>query len=83
MFNRCMHLSRYGSAAYKAIGYASVSSFIYVCASYYAGPTDKMNEDFKHYDLLDHPYPVTVVVTGMVTVIGAKVNFSYNRVSER
>jgi len=43
---------------------------------------DNDNVDgLKQYELMDHPYPMAVVVSSFMFVLSAKVNFSYNRVS--
>ena len=33
-------------------------------------------------DLLSHPYPVTVIVTAVIFLLGDEVNYCYNRVSK-
>jgi len=46
------------------------------------GPSHEDNDSvdgLKQYQLLDHPYPMAVVVSSFMFVLSAKVNFSYNR----
>ena len=64
----------------QSVVFATISSGIYVAAAFYSD--DGHEVLFKEYDLLDHPYPVTVIVTAFMFVLSAKVNFCYNRVSE-
>lgn len=73
---------RHGSAAYKALFFALVSSGIYILCYYYGGVIEGDDiEGLKRYELLDHPYPVAVIVTAFMAVLSAKVTFCYNRVS--
>ncbi|KAL7547054.1 hypothetical protein ACHAWF_010376 [Thalassiosira exigua] len=37
------------------------------------------NGGIKHINLLDHPYPVTVIVTAFMFLLSSKVTFAYNR----
>jgi len=80
-FNITSLFQVYGSASYKAIVFASISCVIYLLLYYSGGGYDSASGDngIKQYELLDHPYPVTVIVTAFMAVLSCKVNFSYNR----
>ena len=70
----------YGSASYKAAVFATISSGIYLLMYYYGGTsTGTGSYGLRDYNLLDHPYPITVIVTAFMFVLSAKVTFSYNR----
>jgi hypothetical protein len=36
---------------------------------------------FEGFELLSHPYPVSIIVTAVMFLLSHKVNFCYNRVS--
>jgi len=82
-FNFATLFRVYGSACYKATSFAAASCGIYLLMYYYGagfdGPGGFVGDGLKQYELLDHPYPMSVIVTAFMFVLSAKVNFSYNR----
>ena len=78
-------LPRNGSASYKALGFALISTAIYIILGHWVmGYFEILPDpiiDLSSYDLLDHPYPVAVIISSFLFVLSAKVTLSYNRVS--
>eukprot|EP00571_Detonula_confervacea_P015947 CAMPEP_0172305306 /NCGR_PEP_ID=MMETSP1058-20130122/6625_1 /TAXON_ID=83371 /ORGANISM="Detonula confervacea, Strain CCMP 353" /LENGTH=505 /DNA_ID=CAMNT_0013016859 /DNA_START=41 /DNA_END=1558 /DNA_ORIENTATION=- len=75
-FNFTSLFQVYGSAAYKATVFASMSSAVYLMMIWYTGFEEGAVQE---YNLLEHPYPITVICTAFMFVLSAKVNFCYNR----
>lgn len=72
-----------GSASYKALGFALISTAIYIILGHWVmGYFEILPDpiiDLSSYDLLDHPYPVAVIISSFLFVLSAKVTLSYNR----
>lgn len=75
-FNITCLFQVHGSATYKAISLACLSSAVYLLFISLDGYWDNEVVD---YNLLEHPYPITVICTVLMYVLSSKVNFCYQR----
>lgn len=82
-FNLGTLFRAHGSATYKAVSFAVASTGVYLLLYCYGaafdGPYGATGDGLEQYDLLIHPYPFAVIVSAVLFVLSAKVNYSYNR----